>query len=172
MYKDINNKTGYRNLQGNTYLYGDLKLLNQDEKDAALADGIVEFTVPPKAAPTLEKQKEALNTRIKGERDRKYLDGVMVQSKWFHSDLESKQQQIALYTLGADLPVNVEWKTMDGSKILLTVELVAELFLAQISNNMAIFDKAELFTLDVASLTEETIGGFTFVFDDTYTDSL
>ena len=53
MWKDTTGKTGYKNMQGNKYLYGNLKLLNSEELGAALADGITEWikTPPPPEAP-------------------------------------------------------------------------------------------------------------------------
>lgn len=56
MHKDINGKTGHRNMQGNSYFYGNLKLLEPLELRAALADGITEWTAPPKSEPTEEQQ--------------------------------------------------------------------------------------------------------------------
>jgi len=58
-YKDINNKTGYRHMQGNNYLYGNLKLLNGSELTNALADGITTWTP---TAPTLPTEAEQLAT--------------------------------------------------------------------------------------------------------------
>jgi len=51
-YKDINNKTGYRNMQGFNYLYGNIKLLNASELTAALADGITSWTAPTPTPPS------------------------------------------------------------------------------------------------------------------------
>ena len=50
MYIDINGKTGYRLLKGTSgKTYGNLKLFTQEERDAALADGIQEYVAPPPA---------------------------------------------------------------------------------------------------------------------------
>jgi len=55
-YQDINNKTGYKNMQGDNFLYGNLKLLTTDELTAALADGITVWTTPTPTPPTDEEQ--------------------------------------------------------------------------------------------------------------------
>lgn len=70
--------------------------------------------------------------------------GCLVQGKWFHSDVKSKQQQLALHVAGANLPEMLLWKTMDGSFINMTQALAAELFAAQIARESTIFAICEL----------------------------
>lgn len=69
--------------------------------------------------------------------------GCFVASKWFHTDPKSKQQQMALTMLGANLPVGLMWKTMDGSFIEMTQQIVSDLFAAQVAREQAIFAIAE-----------------------------
>ena len=64
MWKDIIGKTGYKNMQGNKYLYGNMKLLNSEELDAALKDGISVFVKPVPAPETLG----AVLRRVKKEK--------------------------------------------------------------------------------------------------------
>jgi hypothetical protein len=66
-----------------------------------------------------------------------------VQGKWFHTDVKSKQQQMALTMAGANLPLNLLWKTMDGSFILMTQPLAQELFAAQMTREATIFGLCE-----------------------------
>lgn len=76
--------------------------------------------------------------------------GCFVQGKWFHTDVASKQQQMALVMLGQNLPAGIQWKTMDGSFIEMTPALAAELFAAQVQREQVIFATAE------AKRTDET----------------
>jgi hypothetical protein len=69
--------------------------------------------------------------------------GCLVQGKWFHTDVKSKQQQMALTMAGANLPLNLLWKTMDGSFILMTQPLAQELFAAQMTREATIFGLCE-----------------------------
>lgn len=73
--------------------------------------------------------------------------GCFVAGKWFHSDAKSKQQQMALAMVGAALP-SVPWKTMDGSFITLTPEIVSQVFQAQMVREQTIFAIAEAKRVD------------------------
>ena len=76
--------------------------------------------------------------------------GCFVAGKWFHSDTKSKQQQMALVMVGAALP-SVPWKTMDGSFITLTPEVVSQVFQAQMLREQTIFAVAEAKRVDSAA---------------------
>lgn len=81
---------------------------------------------------------------IKAERDRrKSQGGVKVGTKWFHSDDGSRIQQIGLVMMGAGIPANTQWKTMDGSFVTMTQTLAGQIFQASAANDMAIFAAAE-----------------------------
>jgi hypothetical protein len=69
--------------------------------------------------------------------------GCLVQGKWYHTDVKSKQQQMALAMAGANLPLNLLWKTLDGSFIEMTPELATELFAAQMTREATIFGLCE-----------------------------
>ena len=88
-------------------------------------------------------------TKIKQKRDELTDNGgVLVSGKWFHTDTKSKQQQMALTMLGAAIPANLQWKTMDGSFITMTQTLAGQLFGAQIVREQAIFAHAETLKAD------------------------
>jgi hypothetical protein len=55
---------------------------------------------------------------------------------------------MALTMLGASIPANLQWKTLDGSFIAMTQTLAAQLFAAQIAREQAIFTHAEALKLD------------------------
>lgn len=81
--------------------------------------------------------------RIKAERDRRKAGGVKVGAKWFHSDTFSRTQQMGLVMLGAGIPANLQWKTMDGSFIAMTQAVAQSVFAAAAANDQAIFAVAE-----------------------------
>ncbi|MCK5307927.1 MAG: hypothetical protein KAJ73_04880, partial [Zetaproteobacteria bacterium] len=93
MYKDINNKTGYRNLQGNNFLYGNMKLLSTTEKTSALADGITEWIAPVKALPTESEQlitnKSNVSNAIKNDFELIVLEAITVATINYHGGYES-----------------------------------------------------------------------------------
>ena len=74
--------------------------------------------------------------------------GCLVQGKWFHTDVKSKQQQIALTMLGDNIPDGLQWKTMDGTFIEMTPAIAAELFASQIAREVEIFNVCETKRLD------------------------
>ena len=80
---------------------------------------------------------------IKAERDEKKAGGVKVGDKWFHSDDTSRIQQIGLVMMGANLPANLMWKTMDGSFILMTQTLAGQIFQTIAYSDQNIFKVAE-----------------------------
>ena len=89
-------------------------------------------------------------TKIKQKRDELTDNGgCFVGGKWFHTDTKSKQQQMALTMLGASIPANLQWKTMDGTFATMTQTLAGQLFGAQIAREQAIFAHAEALKADL-----------------------
>jgi hypothetical protein len=80
--------------------------------------------------------------------------GCLLDGKWFHTDVRSKQQQIALVMMGANLPADTMWKTMDGSFVLMTPALAAAIFTAQMAREMTIFALAEQKKIDTSDINE------------------
>ena len=80
---------------------------------------------------------------IKLERDRRKAGGVKVGEKWFHSDDGSRIQLMGLVMMGASLPANLQWKTMDGSFITMTPALAQQVFTGQAASDQTIFAVAE-----------------------------
>lgn len=82
---------------------------------------------------------------IKRERERRSeYGGYKVGTKWFHSDSKSKVRQIGLVMAGAGLPAGLQWKTMDGSFVVMTPTLAGQVFQAALQNDVAIFSAAEM----------------------------
>ncbi len=82
--------------------------------------------------------------RIKAERDRrKESGGFHVGTKWYHSDTASRIQQLGLVMMGAGIPPNLQWKTMDGTFITMTQTLAGQIFATAAASDMAVFAAAE-----------------------------
>lgn len=82
--------------------------------------------------------------RIKAERDRRKAGGVKVGAKWFHSDDGSRIQQMGLVMMGASIPANLQWKTMDGSFITMSQTLAQQVFGAVAASDQTIFAASEM----------------------------
>lgn len=104
-------------------------------------DGTVVDYVKP-AVPKSELQAAAW-VGIKAERDRRKAGGVKVGAKWFHSDDGSRIHQMGLVMMGASIPANLQWKTLDGSFITMTQALAGNVFAAAAASDQAIFAAAE-----------------------------
>lgn len=90
------------------------------------------------------KDRTLLATEIKAERDRRIQSGgFKVGNKWFHSDTFSRTQQMGLVMLGANIPANTPWKTMDGTTVVMTQQLAQQIFAAAAASDIAIFAAAE-----------------------------
>lgn len=90
--------------------------------------------------------------------------------KWFHTDAYSKMQQLGLETTAVLMLVNAAaagtpldmntpisatpWKTMDGSFVTLTVDLVLKVATAQKQRDMLLFGIAETKKNDATSINE------------------
>ena len=102
--------------------------------------------------------KEDIRTKIRDERDRRSQTlGYKVLTKWFHSDVNSRIQQIALTIAGAGIPAGLMWKTMDGSFIEMTPLLATQIFQNALISDSTIFLVAETHKKNMeASNTPET----------------
>lgn len=79
---------------------------------------------------------------VKAERDRRKAGGTLVAGKWFHSDADSRVQQLGLVVMGAAVPAT-PWKTMDGSFVPLTPTLVQQIFAARVAADIALHARGE-----------------------------
>jgi hypothetical protein len=91
---------------------------------------------------TPEQVKSVMWDKIKASRDMRKSGGFKVGQKWFHSDTESRIQQIGLVMAGAAVPA-VPWKTMDGSFETMTPTLAGQIFQSAFALDAALFGKAE-----------------------------
>lgn len=83
--------------------------------------------------------------RIKAERDRRTTaSGYPAAGKWFHSDTFSRTQILALVMLGANIPVGLQWKTMDGTFVTMDATVANQVFAAAAMQDTATFQAAEI----------------------------
>lgn len=80
---------------------------------------------------------------IQGQRDSRRIAGVKVGENWYHSDDPSRIQQIALVMMGANMPSNIMWKTMQGTFVQMTPQLASSIFQSIIAQDTKIFAHAE-----------------------------
>lgn len=114
----------------------------QGKRIEADADGFPALVEPPQ--PTLSELKTAKWEAIKAERDRRIQHGgYKVGELGFHSDTFSRTQQMGLVMLGANIPANLQWKTLDGSFVVMTQALAGQVFAAAAASDIAIFGAAE-----------------------------
>lgn len=102
---------------------------------------------------------------IQEERTRRQAGGVFIQSanKWFHSDQTSRIQQLGLVMMGANMPANINWKTMDGSFVIMTPALAVSIFNASATLDMTAFGVAEQHRANLmSSPTPETYNYLSF----------
>ena len=81
--------------------------------------------------------------RIKAERDRRKIAGTPVGAHVFHSDPDSRIQQIGLVMMGAALPAGIMWKTVGGAFVEMTPTLAGQIFQATAARDVALFAAAE-----------------------------
>ena len=96
---------------------------------------------------------------IQDERTRRQAGGVYISSvnNWFHSDQTSRIQQLGLVMMGANMPPNINWKTMDGSFVIMTPSLALSIFSAAATLDMIAFSVAEQHRSNImSSVTPET----------------
>ena len=104
-----------------------------------------EVFTPALPEPLPERQAPAWE-RIKAERDRRKALGVKVGDHWYHSDADSRIQQLSLFVMGASVPP-VQWKTLTTSPppvfVTMTQAIAAGIFQNTAASDAAVFAAAE-----------------------------
>jgi len=120
MYKDINGKTGYKQLKGlSGKTYGNLKLFNDQEKQNALEDGIIELQISN--AVDRDKQlalaKENKRKSLNYERDQLDQLPIFFNGYKWDADLSSQKKlndTITVYRSIGSLPAGFIWTSKDN----------------------------------------------------------
>jgi len=125
---------------------GKIHFLDSADFEHLLPAGCVEITDAEAVtiqAPTISEKRAEKWNAIKAERDRRIqTGGYKVGAKWFHSDTFSRTQQTGLVMLGAGIPANTPWKTMDGTTVTMTQTLAGQIFATAAASDIAIFAAA------------------------------
>jgi Domain of unknown function (DUF4376)/XkdW protein len=102
------------------------------------------FAVTEVSNTPIPPTKDDIWLKIKIERDRRIqAGGYKVGTKWYHSDTFSRTQQMGLVMMGANIPANTPWKTMDGTFVVMTQTLAGQIFGTAAASDIAIFTAAE-----------------------------
>lgn len=123
---------------------GDANLTIDPNDERVTVDGTITgfelvgtFTPPPPV-----QAQSVMWERIKTERDRRKLNGVLVSGKWFHTDVFSRTQWLGMVMMGVSIPA-IQWKTMDGSYATTSQALAAGVFGATATLDATVFTVAE-----------------------------
>lgn len=109
--------------------------------DSALSAWLARGNVP--AMSWLASQRAEAWERIKAHRDAVKGGGVQVAGHWFHSDSDSRIQQLGLVMMGQAMPAGLGWKTMGGGFVLMTPALALQIFQTTAARDAAVFGAAE-----------------------------
>lgn len=100
-------------------------------------------------------------SKVKGFRDAlMFQGGVYVDGFWFHSDLQSRNKYLFISTSGiAPTGASPDWKTMNGAKVLMSVDLAAKIISALIEQDSNIYSisEAHISIIDTLSGNELTM---------------
>lgn len=87
---------------------------------------------------------------IKKEREKRKFAGVKVGTNWFHSDPDSRSQQLGLVIIGQNLPPNTPWKLLvknadfrNPTYTIMTPTLAIQIFQATMLSDMNIHKSAD-----------------------------
>ena len=91
-------------------------------------------------------------TAIKAERDRRKFNGVLVSTKWIHTDTYSRTQWMGMVMMGASVPA-IEWTTMDNTSITTSQALAGAVFqaTATLDSTLFAFAKSLIDTVNASS---------------------
>jgi hypothetical protein len=96
----------------------------------------------------------SITAAIKAERDRRKELGVPVGPYRFHSDADSRIQQLGLVMLGANMPDGLVWRTMGGVNAPMTPTLAQQVFGATVQRDGALFAAADAHIAAAAKLED------------------
>lgn len=89
--------------------------------------------------------------QVQAERDRRKHAGFLVAGNRFHSDPDSRIQQLGLVIMGANLPA-IQWKTLGGGFVTMTPALAIGIFQKTAQADTLIFAAAEAHRSSINSL--------------------
>ena len=111
---------------------------------------------------------------IKLERERRQKLGIKVGDNWFHSDPDSRTQQLGLVMMGANLPSKLQWKTLTHNGVIfvtMTQTLVNSIFQSTLYSDDAVFTAAEKHRNALESSTTPETYNFTSGWPPSFDDA-
>ncbi|WP_248791560.1 DUF4376 domain-containing protein [Escherichia coli] len=93
----------------------------------------------------LENTKSQVTQEIKNRRDEITVDYIIINNHHFHSDTNSRIQQLSLTKMGAEkkIPPGLMWKTKNNGLIELTNEIAAQFESVTMDHDMRLFANAQ-----------------------------
>jgi hypothetical protein len=142
------------------YLFNGIKFFPGG--DCAIVEGEIVYWGRQEPQPTIEQIEAAripaaadlVTKQIKAERDKRKFEGVIVGAHRFHSDPDSRTQQLGLVILGANIPPGLQWKTIGGTFVTMTQTLAGQIFGATAARDTAMFANAEAHIATVQAMTD------------------
>lgn len=99
--------------------------------------------------------------QIKAERDRRKHAGTPVGPYVFHSDPDSRIQQLGLAMMGASMPAGIQWKTLGTGYVTMTPTLAQQIFGATAARDVALFAVADAHIAAAAAADDPLAYDFT-----------
>ena len=106
--------------------------------------------------PSITDAKEAKYSAIKNQRDAITTDYIIINNHHFHSDTNSRIQQLSLAKMGAEkkIPPGLMWKTKNNGLIELTNEIAAQFESVTMDHDMRLFANAQRHIAAVEALDD------------------
>jgi len=98
---------------------GKIIIPNENDSDPDYLDYIswISLGNQPDVETTMTQLRQSIWEETKKERDLRKNAGVFADNYWFHTDVESRIQQLGLIILGQNLPAGIMWKTLDRGSV-------------------------------------------------------
>ena len=130
-------------------------------REAAPVDGVQQWEVYALPAEEATANQAAARVAkweaIMVERDRRKALGVKVGDHWYHSDADSRIQQISLFVMGASVPP-IQWKTLTTTPqpgfVTMTQTIAAGIFQNTAASDAAIFAAAEAHRIAMEAMSD------------------
>lgn len=106
--------------------------------------------------PDIKDVKTAKITAIKAHRDLMTSDYIVIEGNHFHSDANSRIQQMSLTKMGQakQIPANLMWQTKNNGLIPLTNEIAAQFEMVTMDHDMRLFANAQRHIATVEAITD------------------
>ena len=114
---------------------------------------------------------------IKTERERRKYAGVKVNGHWFHSDPDSRTQQIGLVIAGVSIPPGLMWKTLTPGgglfapvEVEMTPTLAQAIFIGTIYHDGAFYAAGEIHRAAILASTDPYTYDYTTNWPESFED--